>query len=59
MKLLLTLWPFVIELGDFEIQSVTPLSEVVWFAIGLLLLAGSSAAILWWNRRASSDPFVD
>lgn len=59
MNALIHLWPLVIELGDFQIQSVTPLSEVVWFAAGLVLLAGSSAAVLWWNRRAYSDPFVE
>ena len=59
MNALVYLWPLVIELGDFQIQSVTPLSEVAWFAAGLLLLAGSSAAVLWWNRRAYSDPFVE
>ncbi|MCA9995678.1 MAG: hypothetical protein KDE56_08025 [Anaerolineales bacterium] len=59
MNALVCLWPLVIELGDFQIQSVTPLSEVAWFAAGLVLLAGSSAAVLWWNRRAYSDPFVE
>ncbi|MCA9948829.1 MAG: hypothetical protein KDE48_04235 [Anaerolineales bacterium] len=50
------LW--VIELGDFTLKSVTPLGEVLWFIIGILILAGSSAAILWWNRRSRSDPFA-
>jgi len=50
--------PLVIELGDFTLRSVTPLADVLWFIAGLLILAGSSAAILWWNRRARSDPFV-
>jgi hypothetical protein len=50
--------PLVIELGDFTVRSVTPLADVLWFTAGLLILAGSSAAILWWNRRARSDPFV-
>lgn len=59
MNALVHFWPLVIELGDFQIQSVTPLSEVAWFAAGLVLLAGSSAAVLWWNRRAYSDPFVE
>ena len=59
MNALVYLWPLVIELGDFQIQSVTPLSEVAWFAVGLLLLAGSSAVVLRWNRRAYSDPFIE
>jgi hypothetical protein len=50
--------PLVIELGDFTLRSVTPLVDVLWFIAGLLILAGSSAAILWWNRRARSDPFI-
>jgi hypothetical protein len=48
----------VMELGDFTLRSVTPLANVLWFIAGLLILAGSSAAILWWNRRTRSDPFV-
>lgn len=55
---LLALLPLVIDLGDFSLSSVTPLGEVAWFIGGLLLLAGSSAAILWWNRRARTDPFA-
>jgi|GEM_PF-2589924 hypothetical protein len=51
-------WILVIELGDFTLRSVTPLEEVAWFIGGLLILAGASAAILWWNRRARSDPFA-
>jgi hypothetical protein len=58
MSTLFLLWPLVIELGDFRLQSVTPLNEVIWFIIGLLLLAGSSAAVLWWNRRTQPDPFA-
>lgn len=58
MMSLITHWLLVIELGEFRLLSVTPLSEVVWFIIGLLLLSGSSAALLWWNRRARPDPFV-
>ena len=50
--------PLVIELGDFRLDSVTPLEDVLWFIAGLLILAGSSAAILWWNRRSRSDPFL-
>lgn len=48
----------VIELGEFTLRSVTPLADVLWFIAGLLILAGSSAAILWWNRRSRSDPFI-
>lgn len=55
---LLLLLPLVIDLGDFSLASATPLGEVAWFLGGLILLAGSSAAILWWNRRAHSDPFA-
>jgi hypothetical protein len=51
-------WPLVIELGEFRLQSATPLNEVIWFIVGLLLLAGSSAAVLWWNRRTQPDPFA-
>lgn len=50
--------PLVIELGDFTLRSVRPLEEVLWFALGLVLLAGTSAAVLWWNRRARTDPFA-
>lgn len=52
------LWPLVIELGEFRIRSATPLNDVIWFIVGLLLLAGSSAAVLWWNRRSQPDPFA-
>ena len=52
------LGPLVIELGEFTINSVTPLSEVIWFIVGLLVLAGSSTAVLWWNRRTRPDPFL-
>jgi len=51
-------WPLVIELGSFSMTSVTPLNELLWFIAGVLLLAGSSAAVLWWNRRVRRDPFV-
>ncbi|MBK8987999.1 MAG: hypothetical protein IPM39_18335 [Chloroflexi bacterium] len=51
-------WPLVIELGNFSLTSVTPLNELLWFIAGVFLLAGSSAAVLWWNRRARRDPFV-
>lgn len=54
----LNLWPLVIELGAFELKSIIPAADLVWFLAGLLLLAGSSAAVLWWNRQAQSDPFV-
>jgi hypothetical protein len=50
--------PLVLELGDFTLRSVTPLADVLWFIAGLLILAGSSAVILWRNRRTRSDPFV-
>ena len=58
MMLKANVWLLVIELGDFSIRSVTPLREVIWFIAGLILLAGSSAAILWWNRRTRPDPFL-
>ncbi|MBE2199637.1 MAG: hypothetical protein IAE79_13565 [Anaerolinea sp.] len=48
----------VIELGDFALKSVTPLGDLAWFLAGLALLAGSSAAVLWWNRRSHIDPFA-
>ncbi|MCA9961926.1 MAG: hypothetical protein R3E31_09900 [Chloroflexota bacterium] len=50
--------PWVIELGDFTLKSVTPLGDLVWFIAGLVLLTGSSAAVLWWNRRSHIDPFA-
>ena len=53
-----TVWPLVIELGNFRLTSATPLNEVAWFLVGLLLLTGLSAAVLWWHRRARPDPFV-
>ncbi|MBK6325023.1 MAG: hypothetical protein KBE23_01725 [Chloroflexi bacterium] len=52
------IWPLVIELGSFSMTSETPLNELLWFIAGVLLLAGSSTAVLWWNRRARRDPFV-
>jgi hypothetical protein len=52
------IWPLVIELGDFKITSATPLNELGWFLLGLFLLTGSSAAVLWWRRRARPDPFI-
>jgi cytosine/uracil/thiamine/allantoin permease len=48
----------VIELGDFQLRSATPWSEVGWFVGGLLLLAGLSFLVLRWNRRAGPDPFA-
>jgi hypothetical protein len=54
----LNVWPLVIELGAFELKSIIPAADLIWFLAGLLLLAGSSAAVLWWNRQAQSDPFV-
>lgn len=58
ITMVFTFWPIVIELGKFKIQSQTPLQEVIWFIIGLILLAGLSAAVLWWNHRSQPDPFV-
>jgi hypothetical protein len=52
------IWPLVIELGDFKITSATPLNELAWFLLGLLLLTGSSVAVLWWQRRSRTDPFI-
>jgi hypothetical protein len=52
------IWPLVIELGDFKLTSATPLNELGWFLLGLLLLAGSSVAVLRWHRRARPDPFL-
>jgi hypothetical protein len=46
-----------IELGDFSLSSVTPLTDIIWFLAGLLLLVGLTAATLWWHRRARPDPF--
>jgi hypothetical protein len=51
-------WLAVIELGDFTIQSETPLAEVLWFVAGLVLLAVLSTAVLWWSRRTRPDPFI-
>jgi hypothetical protein len=52
------LWFSVIELGDFKLTSATPLNEVAWFIVGLLLLTGLSTAVLRWHRRARPDPFI-
>jgi hypothetical protein len=51
-------WPLVIELGSIRISSAVPLADLLWFAAGLIMLAGSSAAVLWWSRRSRPDPFV-
>ncbi|GAB4275377.1 MAG: hypothetical protein Kow0080_24770 [Candidatus Promineifilaceae bacterium] len=48
----------VIELGNFTLRSVTPLRELAWFIVGLFVLAGTSAVVLWWNRRSRIDPFA-
>lgn len=50
--------PLVIELGDIALRSVTPLQDLAWFLAGLVLLTGSSAAVLWWSRRSQTDPFI-
>lgn len=47
-----------IELGDVGLKSVIPLADLLWFLAGLLLLTGSTAVVLWWNRRAYADPFA-
>jgi hypothetical protein len=48
----------VIELGNFSLSSVTPLGDLLWFIVGLLLLAGSTMLVLWYTRRSSTDPFA-
>ncbi|GIK59101.1 MAG: hypothetical protein HND44_15735 [Chloroflexi bacterium] len=58
MGIYLPVWPLVIELGDFTIRSATPLRDVLWFMVGLLLLTVLSTAVIWWNQRAQKDPFV-
>lgn len=58
MQGLLNNWLLVIELGRFRLQSVTPWNEIAWFVAGLILLTGSSAAVLWWARRSRPDPFI-
>lgn len=52
------IWPLVIELGGFKIESIVPLNEVLWFIAGLLLLISMSTAVLWWNRHSRPDPFA-
>lgn len=47
-----------IELGDVGLKSVMPLVDLLWFLAGLLLLTGSTAAVLWWNRQSHADPFA-
>ncbi len=47
-----------IELGEVGSRSVIPLADLLWFLAGLLLLTGSTAVVLWWNRRAYADPFA-
>ena len=54
----MVLWPLVIELGNFSLSSATPLRELLWFALGLLLLTGITAVVLWWQRRTQTDPFA-
>lgn len=51
-------WLLVIELGNFSLRSVTPLGDLLWFALGLVLLMGTTAVVLWWNRRTRTDPFA-
>ena len=57
-RMYIPIWPLIIELGDFKITSATPLNELGWFMLGLILLTGSSVAALWWRRRAHPDPFI-
>jgi hypothetical protein len=42
----------------FKDQPNGALDEVLWFIAGSLVHTGSSAAILWPNRLARSDPFA-
>lgn len=58
MILLQTPGPAAIELGDMTINSATPLGEMLWFGFGLLLLAGLTALILWWQKKSRPDPFI-
>ncbi len=49
--------PLAIELGDMTLSSATPISEILWFVAGLILLVLLTAAMLWWQRRSRPDPF--
>ncbi|MCA9992017.1 MAG: hypothetical protein H6666_14255 [Ardenticatenaceae bacterium] len=54
----LILYFLVIELGNLRLSTATPLADVGWFVLGLLMLAGLSVLVLWWSRRGRRDPFV-
>jgi hypothetical protein len=52
-----SLAPFAIELGDFTLDSATPLTELGWLAAGLLILAFLTFLTLRWYRQTRPDPF--
>ena len=52
-----SLAPLAIELGDFTLDSATPLTELSWLAAGLLVLALLTSLTLRWYRQTRPDPF--
>lgn len=52
------IWLLAIELGEITIRSATPLEDVLWVIIGLLLLTTALATLFWWNNRSQPDPFL-
>ncbi len=47
-----------IDLGDFSLNSVTSLSDILWFVGGLVVLLGLTAWVIYHHRRTQPDPFV-
>lgn len=52
------IWVWAIELGDFRLNSATPLGELLWFVLGLFVLTGVTYAVIRWNDRSRPDPFA-
>lgn len=48
---------FAIDLGDFSLQSVTSLSDILWYIGGLIILLGLTALVIYHHRRTRPDPF--
>lgn len=46
-----------IDLGDFSLQSVTSLSDILWYIGGLIILVGLTALVIYHHRRTRPDPF--
>ena len=54
----LSVWFLAIELGEITIRSATPLEDVLWVLVGLLVLTTSLSVLLWWQNRSQPDPFI-